>query len=329
MDAEEIGLLLKQERGQFLEFVSAYEYRRGGTQKKRDEDLAREIVRVLSGMANADGGTLLVGVEPDRSVTGLPHDLNEVQSLIQAPQTLLTPPLSLASAKIRLGNLLLIKFEVASALEVYRVTGGRSFYRISTETPSLPAEQIQTLREAKRSVLYERQQPLNVGWDDLDQTAIAGLTARIQDSRPPEAVLARTYHLVDTSRRPPTPNRAGLLLFAKDPAFWHPRCGIDFVKYEGTERQHGASLNVVKRIRFEAPLVRLIDEAVGESRNMSGADRAARPFSGAARVSHFAWQEALVNAVAYRIMASPARPSRSGCSMIGSKCAAPVFRPRP
>src|SRR5213594_1273155 len=131
MQGEELGLLLKQERGQFLDFVSAYEYKKGGAQKKGNEDLARETARLLGGMANADGGTLLVGVEPDRSVTGIPHEPNEVQSLIQAPQTLLTPPLSLASAKIRLGNLVLIKFEVASALEVYRVTGGRSFYRIA------------------------------------------------------------------------------------------------------------------------------------------------------------------------------------------------------
>src|SRR5882724_3798664 len=302
MHAEEIGILLKQERGQFLEFLSAYEYRRSGIQKKRDEELAREIVRVLSGMANADGGTLLVGVEPDRSVTGIPHEPNEVQSLIQAPQTLLTPPLSLASAKIRLGNLLLIKFEVASALEVYRVTGGRSFYRIATETPSLPAEQIQTLREAKRSVLYERQQPLNAGWEDLDQTAVADLTARVEDARPPENVLAHSYHLVDTSRRQPTPNMAGLLLFAKDPTFWHPRCGIDFVKYEGTERQHGTSLNVVKRIRFEAPLARLIDEAVGRIKEHVRERTVLHDLFFRERLEYptFAWQEALVNAVAHR-----------------------------
>ena len=73
MQAEEIGLLLKQERGQFLEFISAHEYRRGGGQKKSEEDLAREIARVLSGMANADGGALLVGVEPDKSVTGIKY----------------------------------------------------------------------------------------------------------------------------------------------------------------------------------------------------------------------------------------------------------------
>jgi predicted HTH transcriptional regulator len=165
----------------------------------------------------------------DRSVTGFLTN-SEVQSLIQ-PSNTAHPPLS-GIGKIRLGNLLLIKFEVASALEVHRVAGGRSFYRISTETPT-SAEQIQTLREAKRSVFYERQQPLNAGWDDLDQTAIAALTARLQDSRALEVVLAHSYHLVDKSRGRPTPNMAGLLLLAREPNFWHPRCGIDFVKYEG------------------------------------------------------------------------------------------------
>ena len=302
MQAEEIGLLLKQERGQFLEFLSAYDYRRGGTQKKKEEELAREIVRVLSGMANADGGTLLVGVEPDRSVTGIPHELGEVHHLIQAPQTLLTPPLCPASVKIRLGNLLLIKFEAPSALEVHRVTGGRSFYRISTETPSLPAEQIQALREAKRNVIYERQQPLNAGWNDLDPASIAVLTDRILDSRPPEAVLARAYHLVDASQPQPTPNMAGLLLFAKDPPFWHPRCGIDFVKYEGTERRHGSALNVIKRIRFEAPLVRLIDEAVGRIKEHVRERTVLHDLFFRERLEYpsFAWQETLINAVAHR-----------------------------
>src|SRR5262249_41112678 len=155
------------------------------------------------------------------------------------------------------------KFEVASALEVYRVTGGRSFFFFSTENPSLPPAQNQTLRETKKNMLYQKHQPPNAAWDDLGHTAIAHFTARTPDSKPSGVILAHSYHLVDASRRPSTPNMAGLLLFAKDPAFWHPRCGVDFVKYEGTERQHGRSLNVVKRIRFEAPLVHLIDEAVG------------------------------------------------------------------
>ncbi|MFQ5904757.1 MAG: helix-turn-helix domain-containing protein [Candidatus Binatia bacterium] len=94
MQGDELGLLLRQERGQFLDFLSAHEYKKGGAQKKRSEDLAREIVRLLAGMANADGGTLLIGVEPDKSVTGIPYPPEELHALILAPQTLLNPPLN-------------------------------------------------------------------------------------------------------------------------------------------------------------------------------------------------------------------------------------------
>src|SRR5678816_1085061 len=110
MQAEEIGLLLKQDRGQFLEFISAFEYRRSTGQKKREEELARELVRVLSGMANADGGTVLVGVEPDKSVTGIPYDQEELHTIIQAPQNLLRPQLNPSCEKVRTGTRRLLEF---------------------------------------------------------------------------------------------------------------------------------------------------------------------------------------------------------------------------
>jgi ATP-dependent DNA helicase RecG len=301
MHGEDIGRLLKQDRGQFLEFLSAFEYRRSGAQKKREEDLARETVRVLSGMANADGGTLLIGVEPDKSVTGIPHDRHELSSLIHAPQSQLTPPLNPACEKIQLGNLLLLKFEVASALEAYRASGGRSFIRIGTETPALPSEQIRALKEAKRGIAYERQRPLDAGWEDLDINGIDAFNAKMQEQREAKIVL-QSYHLLDASSGPPAPNLAALLLFAKDPSRWHPRCGIDFVKYEGLERQHGAALNIVKRLRFEGPFVRLIDDAVGRIKEHIRERTILHDLFFREKLEYpvFAWQEALVNAVAHR-----------------------------
>jgi ATP-dependent DNA helicase RecG len=302
MHGEEIGRLLRQERGQFLEFISAYEYRRGSSQKKREEDLAREIVRIISGMANADGGAVLVGVEPDKSITGIPHSPSELQGLIQAPQILATPPLKPACEKMRLGNLLVVKFELPSGLEVHRLSGGRSFYRIASETPSLPSEQIQSLKEAKRTLMYERQQPFNAGWNDLDPSAIETFRNKVNDQGDAPQILSQPYHLLDTSREKPTPNMAALLLFGRDPSLWHPRCGIDFVKYEGTERQHGSALNMVKRIRFEAPLVRLIDETVGRIKEHIRERTILHDLFFRERLEYptFAWQEALVNAVAHR-----------------------------
>ena len=302
MQADEIGHLLTQDRGQFLEFISAYEYRRSPGQKKREEDLSREIVRVLSGMANADGGAVLVGVEPDKSITGIPHDRDELHALIHAPQNLLRPPLNHACQEIRLGHLQLLKFEVASGLEIHRIAGGRSFYRLANETVSLPAEQIHALKETKKNVFYERQQALNGTWFDLDGDLVQAFIDKTQPGRDAQTVLSRTYHLLDHSRALPCPNMAALLLFAKDPTRWHPRAGIDFVKYEGAERQHGSSLNVVKRIRFEAPLVRLIDEAVGRIKEHVRERTILHDLFFRERLEYptFAWQEALVNAVAHR-----------------------------
>lgn len=302
MQGEELGLLLKQERGQFLDFVSAYEYRKGSAQKKPSEQLARDLARLLAGMANADGGTLLVGVEPDKSVTGIPYQAEELQGLIQSPQTMLNPVLSPSCQKMHLGNLLLLKFEVSSSLEVHRAPGGRTFYRIAAENPSLPPEQIQSLRESKKAFFYERQHVLDASWEDLDGSAIEAFTKKIKEPRDPKTVLAQAYHLIDSSREKPALTMAALLLFAKDPSRWHPRCGIDFVKYEGTERRHGSSLNVIKRIRFEAPLSRLIDEAVGRVKEHIRERTILHDLFFRERMEYptFAWQEALVNAVAHR-----------------------------
>lgn len=302
MDGEEIGLLLRQERGQFLEFISAFEHKKGSAQKKRIEDLAREIARLMAGMANADGGTILVGVEPDKSVTGLPFSAEEIHSLIQAPHSLLSPPCYPSCEKFHLGNLLLLNFQIGPSLEVHRVPGGRAFYRIGTENPSLPLEQIQALKEAKRFFHYERQHLGEATWEDLDGSAIVAFCEKIQDSRDAKLVLAHSYHLLDTSREQPLITMAAGLLFGKDPSRWHPRCGIDFVKYEGTERQHGASLNVIKRMRFEAPLSRLIDEAAARIKEHVRERTVLHDLFFRERLEYptFAWQEALVNAVAHR-----------------------------
>lgn len=302
MQRDDLGLLLRQERGQFFDFVSAYDYRKGGSQNKRSEDLAREIGRLLAGMANADGGTLLVGVEPDKSVTGIPYLQDEIQALIHAPQTLIIPPLNPSCQRIQLGNLLLLKFELSSALEVHRISGGRAFYRIATENPSLPPEQIQSLKDGKKSFFYERQNAIEATWEDLEFENTTAFAERIHDPRNPKAILGQPYHLIDNSLQKPAITMAALLLFGKDPSRWHPRCGIDFVKYEGTERQHGRSLNVTKRIRFEAPLFRLIDEAVGRIKEHIRERMILHDLFFHERLEYptFAWQEALINAVAHR-----------------------------
>jgi ATP-dependent DNA helicase RecG len=75
------------------------------------------------------------------------------------------------------------------------------------------------------------------------------------------------------------PNLAGLLLFGKNPPRWHPRPGLDFLRWEGTERKFGTELNIAKRFRIELPLVSLIQrtyEAIQPFLQQLGSGRSTR-----------------------------------------------------
>jgi ATP-dependent DNA helicase RecG len=98
------------------------------------------------------------------------------------------------------------------------------------------------------------------------------------------------------------PNLAGLLLFGKDPQRWHPRCGVDFVRWDGTERRFGADLNIANRISVEQPLAILIERAYETIRPYIRERQQLQDLFFTERLEYptFVWQEALVNAVAHR-----------------------------
>ncbi len=95
---------------------------------------------------------------------------------------------------------------------------------------------------------------------------------------------------------------AALLLFARDPLRWHPASYVDFVKWEGKKRQFGAELNVIKRERIEGPLPRLI-EATFQTiwPHIRQRQRLVDLFfEERFEYPTFAWQEAIINAIAHR-----------------------------
>lgn len=59
--------------GQFFDRKSAFD--RSGFRRKRRKaaDIAWDVVETLSAMANADGGELLIGINDDGTVAGIPY----------------------------------------------------------------------------------------------------------------------------------------------------------------------------------------------------------------------------------------------------------------
>jgi ATP-dependent DNA helicase RecG len=303
MDAELLSRLLVRDEGQFLELKSAYERTQAGSLKRRKAaDVARDIAETLSAMANADGGTLLLGIEDDKTVTGVDYPEDKLALFRQASQNLLQPPLKAGPTELVYEGQQLMVFEVDPSPVPHQLTDGRYLLRVRDQNLPFPADQIAALKSARASGQYERQFVLEARFEDLDPDLLARFAHRLNDSHPAEQILHRDYRLIDFQNGRPRLTLAALLLFGKDPLRWHPRCGIDFVKFEGAERRYGPELNVVRRARIEHPLFKLIDEAFTLIKEHVRERTVLHDLLFVERFEYpaFAWQEAIVNAVAHR-----------------------------
>lgn len=297
----EIRRLLGQPEGQFLERKSCYERSRGRVRRRKPAVVARDIAETLAAFANADGGTLLLGVEDDGELTGVDFPEDKRRLLEAAPQRLVRPSLSPSLACWPTEGRTVWGFTIQWLPTVHQLHDGRYVLRMGAANVPFPADQIEALKAAKRRALVEAEIRPEATLNDLDQALVQETAGRIGVEGDVASFLAR-YRLLERQDGIPRLKLAALLLFGQDPLRWHPRCGIDFVKYEGSEREYGARLNIVKRERLEAPFVRLIEATY----------RAVAPHVRERQRLHdlfflerleyptYAWQEAIVNAVAHR-----------------------------
>jgi len=290
--------------GQFFERKSAFD-RSGARRKQRKAaDIAWDIVETLSAMANADGGELVVGIENDGTLTGVPHADDKIELLLKAPasRNYVQPPLRFQAQKeMTPKGLLLLHFNVDWSPEVHRLADSRTLLRVNDSNMPFAAEQIAALKQTKAQGLFERSFPPSATLEDLDMDLIGTLTKAKSLSADPKQFL-QDHRLVHKRDAHSIPCLAALLLFGKDPLRWHPRCGIDFARWEGTERKHGAELNVTKRFRIEHPLAIVLERAFESIRPFIRERQQLHDLFFKEKLEYptFAWQEALVNAVGHR-----------------------------
>lgn len=303
-EMDKITLWASQDEGQFFERKSAYDQSRGSQRQRKAADIALDIVETLSAMANADGGELVVGIEDNGEISGIPHPADKLALLSGAPgsQNYVNPPLRARGQEITTPDgKLLLHFRVEWSPEVHQLADGRYLLRVNDSNQPFDASQIAALKQTKSQGLLERSFPPAASLSDIDLKLVQSLFEKTRHGAPPKEVL-RMLRLAEARNGRWIPNLAGLLLFGKDPLQWHPRCGIDFVRWEGTERRHGAELNVVKRFQIEQPLAVLPQISY----------EAIKPYIRERQMLHdlfftermeyptFVWQEAIVNAVAHR-----------------------------
>ncbi len=297
----EIKRIVKQPEGQFLERKSCYEYIKGKWRLRKARDVAKDVAETLSAFANADGGTLLLGVDDDGNVSGVNFPEDKSKIIQNVPKNLIKPPLQTHINEFPFHGKRLLLFTINWMPEVYQLTDGRYLLRVGDSNMPFPAEQIEFLKSGKRRAVFESRIEPTATWKDLNKELISEFGKNVGMNKSPEEILL-DYHLIDYDNRSPKFKLATLLLFGRDPLRWHPRCGVDFIKYEGIERKVGKELNIIKRARIEMPLVKLIKRTYETISAHIKERQYLHDLFFVERFEYpaFAWQEAIVNAVAHR-----------------------------
>ncbi|MBI5967381.1 MAG: putative DNA binding domain-containing protein [Deltaproteobacteria bacterium] len=303
MPEKEWMQLAQQGGGQFLDLVSCYRKSPTGKMQKRTRrEVGQALAVSLSAMANADGGTVLLGAEMDGEFSGIFFEDRERHFLIHALESSAVPPLKFQVTPEEVEGKTLLRFTVFPSPAVHLLKNGKCFLRVGSQNISLSRERMSVLKESRWETWHEREVLPKSSLTDLDETLVEEFIHQQNISGEAEKILYRPYGLIEYRQGQPLLTRAAAYLFGKDPLRWHPRPGIDFVRFEGTEKGKGSEYNVVERVRMEAPILRLIGEmerVIGGRlqervllRDLFFREKFAYPF--------FAWREALINAIAHR-----------------------------
>ncbi len=264
---------------------------------------ARDLANTLIGLANAEGGTVIVGLS-EGVVEGVDGAGSRRLSEWQKAQIDFTePPVRCKSELVgclnRTGardNLLVCEVEVSEQVHANRKD--EVFLRVGDENRKLPFALRQDLIFDKGQATFEIRAIGEADFGDLDEELLASYAATLKHPEPRRLLQARG---ILTGRH--ELSIAAVLLFCKHPQTWLPETYVRVLRYRGTVRGAGSRQQLIEDIRLEGPIPKMLQEArqillelIPSRRALDNGGR----FVEIPLIPEEAWLEGLVNAVVHR-----------------------------
>lgn len=262
------------------------------------------IANLLVGFANAEGGTIIIGLSDD-GVEGIGSaGAKRLTDWQRAHIDFATPPvrcqfrlIDCITAKGRPDRLVVIEVESARD-KVHATNRDETYLRVGNRNLKLNFEQRRELLYDKGQASFEGTPAEGATLDDLEVSRINPYAVRPRHSDPERMLKARG--LIDREGRVTI---AAVLLFATEPQQWFPQAFVRVLRYRGAERGTGARQQLLSDVRIESTIPHMINEArkavldqLPTRRALTGSGR----FEPVPLLPLNAWLEGLVNAVVHR-----------------------------
>jgi ATP-dependent DNA helicase RecG len=232
----------------FREFKTAFEGRPDNKKPRLVKHICQDIAEALVSFANADGGSVLIGVEDDGSITGVPHSTDDINAMLDAVNSHVYEhqQLPLINAnKIDIDGKTILYFSVNKGTTmIYQLPDGRCVRRKDKSTMPASVNQIQFERQEVKSREYDSQFVDGAEVNDLDLQLLQGVADQYIKGLSVERYLQQVG-LAEYGQNGLRLKKAALLLFAKDINKWHPRSQVRFLKVKGNSLNPAPNYNVI------------------------------------------------------------------------------------
>jgi len=200
-----------------------------------DDVSVSDLASVLTGMANANGGTVFLGVAPrSKQILGVRDPEYLVDVVFQAA-LLVDPPLVLPIPQtIEIDDLRLLSVTVPPGLPHAFNLDGRYLLRQGTHSEPLSPPDLRKLLVARGAIQFEAQVPESASMADIDLERVDAYREAIglPADESLDAILSRRG-CIRTEGEERKPTYAGLLLFGRHPQQWSPSATILAARFSG------------------------------------------------------------------------------------------------
>lgn len=271
-----------------------------------------ELAPHISAFANADGGTLVIGIsDKKRIIEGINACGNDkINEFINAPKDCCRPMPRYKEEFIDVVNVhgepnrvLLLHIE-ASTGQVIRTANDRTYLRIGDKSKEMLGENLRNLEYAKGSRHYEGEINSYATLEDLDDDLLNSYKEKIGAESIETSQVLRARGFVRQQGDKEYLTNAAVLLFAKNIMQFYSNCRVRFLRIDGRELQVGDIFNIIKDKSIDIPILRIIDEAKNyisdQLRVFITQDIKTGKFIETPEYPKFPWLEGIVNAVAHR-----------------------------
>lgn len=209
----------------------------------------RDLANVLVAFANAEGGTVVVGIEDDGRILGIEGGASRENDLRQAAIDFTEPPVrhtpEFVSAPHGDGRVMIV--EVPPSGMVHRNRRKQVFQRIGDETRELGFDASQELMYDRGEREFDGKIASAATLADLDERLMVEY-ARIVDPEVDIDRIIRARNLTDDDDGARRPTWAGLLLLGHAPDQFLPSAFVRVLRYDGTEAATGTHARTLRTI---------------------------------------------------------------------------------